>query len=213
MGSAPGAFIPGGDQAGMPSHDREPLDASADSEAQTRALVVRAVEGDEDAWRELVNAYARRVYGLLRSRGCDQARAEEITQSVFVTVARVLGQGGYQEQGRFDAWLFRIAMNRLRDDARARKRRSTHELGDAAAGLEAHQPAEHDDTDGLHAALAGLAEADRQVIELRHRADMSFKQIAEMLDQPLGTVLARHHRALRKLRAVLEATKTTESTA
>ncbi len=197
----------------MPSHDRERHPDASPDDTHVRELVVRAGEGDEDAWRELVNAYARRVYGLLRSRSCDPARAEEITQSVFVTVARVLGKGQYQEQGRFDAWLFRVAMNRLRDDARARKRRSTHALGDAAVGLEAEQSAPTPETGGLHAALEGLAPADREVIELRHRADMSFKQIAEMLGQPLGTVLARHHRALRKLRTAMEATNTTGSTA
>lgn len=197
----------------MPSEDREPHDAPDDREAYARKLVLRAGDGDEEAWRDIVGEYARRVFGLLRSRGCDPARAEEITQSVFVTVARVLGQGRYQEQGRFEAWLFRIAMNRLRDDARARKRHATHALGDAAEGLQAGSPVEHQETDGLQAALEGLPPADREVIELRHRADMSFKQIAEMLGQPLGTVLARHHRALRKLRAVLEAAEARESTA
>lgn len=197
----------------MPSHDREAKPDASPDDTHVRELVVRAGEGDEDAWRELVDAYARRVYALLRSRSCDAARAEEITQSVFVTVARVLGKGQYTEQGRFDAWLFRVAMNRLRDDARARKRRATHALGDAAAGLEAEQEVPSPDTGGLLAALEGLAPADREVIELRHRADMSFKQIAEVLGQPLGTVLARHHRALRKLRTTLEAANTTGSTA
>jgi RNA polymerase sigma-70 factor (ECF subfamily) len=197
----------------MLSDDREHQPDAPRDDTYVRELVVRAGKGDEDAWRELVDAYARRVYGLLRSRSCDPARAEEITQSVFVTVARVLGKGQYTEQGRFDAWLFRVAMNRLRDDARARKRRSTHALGDAAGGLEAQAESPSTETGELHAALEGLAPADREVIELRHRADMSFKQIAEMLGQPLGTVLARHHRALRKLRATMEAAKATGSTA
>lgn len=203
----------------MPSreHDHQPGDdGSLDHEGPAGQWLARAAEGDEDAWRELVHAYARRVYGLLRSRGCDGALAEEITQSVFVTVARVLGQGQYKEQGRFDAWLFRVAMNRLRDDARARKRRATLALGDATDALPTPDPSGAimgPSADALHSALEGLAAADREVIELRHRADMSFKQIADLLGQPLGTVLARHHRALRKLRSVLEAGNTTGSTA
>lgn len=193
----------------MPSHehDQQP-DAGGplEHEGLVRQWLASAADGDEDAWREIVGAYAKRVYGLLRSRGCDQGRAEEITQSVFVTVARVVGKGEYKEQGRFDAWLFRVAMNRLRDDARARKRRQTHELGEAAEAVpvRGEAPAEAGGFGELHSALAGLAPADREVIELRHRADMSFKQISELLGQPLGTVLARHHRALRKLRSVLE---------
>ena len=45
--------------------------------------------------------------------------------------------------------------------------------------------------------MARLHDADREVIELRHHGGLSFKQIAELLDEPLGTLLARHHRALR----------------
>ena len=193
----------------MPSHEHEQQPEAGgplEHEGQVRHWLSQAACGDEDAWRAIVDAYARRVYGLLRSRGCDRSRAEEITQSVFVTVARVVGQGQYKEQGRFDAWLFRVAMNRLRDDARARKRRQTHEMGDAveAVPVQAQTPVDPAGFGDLHTALAGLAPADREVIELRHRADMSFKQISELLGQPLGTVLARHHRALRKLRSVLE---------
>jgi RNA polymerase sigma-70 factor (ECF subfamily) len=197
----------------MPSHehDQQPeAGGPLEHEGLVRHWLARAADGDEDAWREIVGAYAKRVYGLLRSRGCDQGRAEEITQSVFVTVARVVGQGQYSEQGRFDAWLFRVAMNRLRDDARARKRRQMHELGDAAEAMPAAsepEAAPAEDFGSLRAALGGLSAADREVIELRHRADMSFNQIAELLGQPLGTVLARHHRALRKLRGVLEGAK------
>jgi RNA polymerase sigma-70 factor (ECF subfamily) len=52
--------------------------------------------------------------------------------------------------------------------------------------------------------MAELNEEDREVIELRHHGGMSFKEMAEMLGEPMGTLLARHHRALHKLRRVLE---------
>lgn len=55
----------------------------------------------------------------------------------------------------------------------------------------------------LRAAVETMSEADRQVLHLRHTAGLSFAQIAETLDQPLGTVLARGHRALAKLRKLL----------
>ena len=56
----------------------------------------------------------------------------------------------------------------------------------------------------LQKALSELSEADRQVIDLRHVGGMSFRQIGELLEEPVGTLLARHHRALKKLRALLE---------
>ena len=52
--------------------------------------------------------------------------------------------------------------------------------------------------------MARLSEADRQVIDLRHIGGMSFKQMAEELQEPLGTLLARHHRALQKLRTLMD---------
>jgi len=56
----------------------------------------------------------------------------------------------------------------------------------------------------LRGALSQLSEADREIIELRHHANLSFRTIADLLSTPMGTLLARHHRALKKLKAMLE---------
>ena len=55
----------------------------------------------------------------------------------------------------------------------------------------------------LRIAMNELPEADREIIELRHHGGMSFKQMSELLEEPLGTLLARHHRALRKLKQLM----------
>ena len=188
-------------------------------------LLARAARGDQQAWRVLVDQYSGRVYGVLRAQGADPERAEEITQSVFCTVASKLAT--YVEQGHFESWLFRIAMNRLRDDARRRRRhaRSVGDLealdamadraaggggtsgaaasgagGSGAPGLSAEE------SSALREAMSRLSPSDRQVVDLRHVGGLSFKQMSEMLGEPLGTLLARHHRALQKLRSYLEGT-------
>jgi RNA polymerase sigma-70 factor (ECF subfamily) len=51
--------------------------------------------------------------------------------------------------------------------------------------------------------MARLPDADREVVELRHHAGLTFAQMADMLSEPLGTLLARHHRALKKLKSIL----------
>lgn len=173
------------------------------------ATLARAVRGDGEAWRTIVETYSGRVYGLLRSQGADPELAEEIAQSVFCTVAAKLGD--YVDEGRFESWLFRIAMNRLRDDARRRKRHARpvgeQEALEALAGS-APDPAagrpDREELDALQAALARLSPADRQIIDLRHVGGMSFKQMSDLLGESLGTLLARHHRALAKLRGMLE---------
>lgn len=212
-------------------HDGQPAQGP-----EVAALLQAASRGDEEAWRAIVDLYARRVYALAKSRlgrgrggsgqrdrsggpttgfggvagwgGCELA--EEVTQSVFVTVASKLVSGGYTEQGRFEAWLFRVAMNRIRDEARRAKRRAENfDAEFAADGLaeSGTEPAE-DRSAGiaaLRSAMGQLGDADREVIELRHHAGLSFKQIADLLEEPLGTLLARHHRALRKLKELLTA--------
>ena len=175
-------------------------------------LLEAASRGDEASWRELVARYARRVFALARSRCRDADMAEEITQSVFATVAMKIGGGLYIEQGRFESWLFRIAMNRLRDLARRAKTKPAalepeamerHAARDG--GPNGQHESQHESLDELRAAMLSLSDADREVIELRHHGGLSFKQIADLLEEPLGTLLARHHRALRKLKELMEA--------
>lgn len=186
---------------GDPTHSDGGQDAAA-----LAALVARASRGDERAWEELVALYARRVYALAQSRLRRPDLAEEITQSVFVTVAIKLKDQSYTEVGRFEPWLFRVAMNRVRDAARRLKRRPGHADPAALEGVGAARPDERDGEalDALRSAMQSLGEADREVIELRHHGQMGFKEIAALLGEPVGTVLARHHRALRKLRSVME---------
>ncbi len=168
-----------------------------------------AAGGDEDAWRTIVESYSGRVFGLIRSQCGNADLAEEITQSVFCTMAEKIV--GYTESGRFESWLFRIAINRLRDEMRRRKRHARpveeEKLIGMAGAIVVDQDGDNDrrqDAGALREAMAQLPEADQRIVYLRHYGELSFKQIADILDQPLGTVLARQHRALKKLRDLLE---------
>lgn len=207
--------------------------------------VAQAAAGDAEAWRRLVEAYSPRVFGLLVRQCGDRELAEEITQAAFVQVVAHIGR--YSEKGRFAPWLFRIAMNCLRDEMRRRKRQarpidmtgagsggtSKGVAGGGSGGtsgggggqeasewavvqdsivtLGAPPPADPleqvsqaEQIQRLRHAVAQLPEKDRQILHLRHTADLTFAQIAETLQQPLGTVLARGHRALAKLRKIME---------
>lgn len=205
-----------------------------------------AAAGDAGAWRTLVGAYADRVYGLVLRQARDGELAEEITQAAFVKVVEHLGR--YQEKGRFEPWLFRIAMNLLRDEMRRRGRQArtldmspggvgsdAGEAGTTGAGsagesarpiglwqggakeavLDARMsvpgnPAENaalaEELDRVNRAIARMSDSDREILHLRHTAGLSFAEIATTLKQPLGTVLARGHRALAKLRKALGVT-------
>ncbi len=173
--------------------------------ASLEETLQRAAAGDEAAWRDIVEAYTPRVFGLIRAQCGNVDLAEEITQSTFCTVVERIGR--YAEVGRFESWLFRIAMNRLRDEMRRRRRQANPVESETLVGLAGagdDQPevagAGPQDLVALQGALARLSESDRQVIHLRHFTGLSFAGIAGILGEPLGTVLARQHRALKKLR-------------
>lgn len=172
-------------------------------------LLAAAAGGGQEgelAWREIIRLYGRRVYALAFSRCRKADLAEDVTQSVFTTIAAKLGDG-YAEQGRFESWLFRIAMNRVRDEIRRLKRHA--DVVDPVTFRDMHRAPEderpgEETLERLRGALAELSDADREIIELRHHGQMSFKQMADLLEEPLGTLLARHHRALRKLKNLMQ---------
>lgn len=175
--------------------------------AQLADLVARAARGDERAWEDLVHRYARRVYAMANAKLRRPELAEEITQSVFVTLATKLKQDGYTELGRFEPWLFRVTMNRVRDEIRRSKRHATPHDPAAFGGVAAEHgsgPAVNpSESSALRDAIGSLSDADREVVDLRHMGQLGFKDIAALLGEPLGTVLARHHRALKKLKAAM----------
>lgn len=203
-----------------------------DSSALDRTLEAAAA-GDGEAWARLVGLYSGRVYGLIYKHCKDSDLSEEIAQETFVKVVTKLTQpDGYREQGKFEPWLFRIAMNNLRDEMRRRSRQarpmdmspgaSSGSSSDAPSGWAAaesgviaggpwmpdapfEQLSRAEQVDQLRKAIATLPDADQEVLHLRHTAGLSFAQIAEALDQPLGTVLARGHRALGKLKKLMNA--------
>jgi len=244
-GSSPGPSAPSGDAAVPFGPDDDGQRTATPASAASPELLAAAARGDNEAWRKLVHLYGRRIFALVNSRLRRHDLSEEVTQSVFATVSVKLISGQYDESGRFEPWLFRIAVNRVRDAIRHERRRIEFAAGDwsadaadangssasesdfdgssrvesAASGFFGGRMAEpgRSTTSGqpsaapthlvglLHAALAELADADREVIELRHHAALTFAQMAEMLGEPLGTLLARHHRALKKLRVLLAA--------
>jgi RNA polymerase sigma-70 factor (ECF subfamily) len=170
-------------------------------------LLASAAAGDDEAWRQLVAIYLPRVLAVVGSQCHDPDLAEEIAQSAFCTVVRKLPE--YTEVGRFESWLMRIAMNRLRDEMRRRKRQAVPVEEQTLVALAGGSSGEEREEGAFSSAavikaVQSLPEADREVLVLRHVSGLSFKQLSEVLGSPVGTLLARHHRALKKLRGLLE---------
>ena len=171
-------------------------------------LLAAAAGGDDDAWRAIVETYLPKVHAVVRSQCRDPELAEEITQSTFCTIVSKLSN--YQEVGRFESWLLRIAMNRLRDEMRRRKRHAVPTEESTLVGLAGAEKRDQEGPDAelgrrILAGVNRLPDSDREILFLRHVSGLSFKELSEALGAPVGTLLARHHRALKKLKTLLEA--------
>jgi len=159
---------------------------------------------DPENPRSLLVSCAPRVYGLLVHMVGRRDVAEDLMQETMVHALR--GLDAYRPEGKFRAWVFRIAVNQARDWVRRQKRVAGPVLNDPP-------PATHAPPDGkavsreragrVAQALARLPDPDREVLLMRYYGDLTFKAIAQATGEPIGTVLARAHRALKKLGSLL----------
>jgi RNA polymerase sigma-70 factor, ECF subfamily len=183
--------------------------ATTIEQASDETLCRAVAGGDEAALRLLVARHRNRIYGLfVRSTG-NRSDADDLFQEVWIRVVRAAGE--FDSAQRFSPWLYRIAVNLLRDGARRRAARpwdvtfdgALPEQGDggpapddlAVAGQEAA---------ALHRAIATLPAGQREVLVLRYLEGMAEREVAEAAGIPPGTVKSRLHHALRNLRARLQ---------
>ena len=196
------------------------------SEAVARealALVHRCLQGDPVAWQHLVQAQHRRVYGLCyRFTGC-AADAEDLTQDVFLKVYRNLEQFN-QDRGSFQTWLTSLTRNLLVDHfRRSRQDRDTRSLDvgwsepdepqtlsdrlpDARPGPHEHSVNRELQT-MVQQALVQVSPELREAVILRDLKDMDYKEIAQVLRIPEGTVKSRISRGRMELARLLERTQ------
>jgi len=174
-------------------------------------LVVQALDGDEDAFSDLVRRYQRRVTAFLGQLVGDIELARELTQEAFIRAWSALDR--FDPTYRFSTWLFRIAHNLGIDHLRRRRLqtvslyRQDHEGGEVELSVADDQkdPLGHVENralaDELRTAIHELRPEYRELILLRHFAGLSYQDIADMKQMPLGTVknkLFRAHTVLRK---------------
>lgn len=185
---------------------RWPEDQAADLGAITRIAA-----GDADALAELYDRHARAVFSLVFRIASEQADAEDVVQEVF---AQVWAQASRydQKRGAVGAWLLTIARTRAIDRVRAiRAQPDASQLPRGQAYLELPDPTVGQEAALLTAeqlrhvrkALTRLPTLQRLAIELAYYGGLTQAQIAEQLEQPLGTIKTRIRLGLLKLRDVL----------
>lgn len=206
----PAGSLWGQDSARVKSLDNETrLDADA-------RLVERCLTGDDSAWEELVRQHTKRVYGICyRFTGTD-GEAQDITQEVFLRIFQTL-KSFRAGEGSFVVWLTRLTRNLLIDNyRRGRMQRATDSIEDQLPVLE-ERSSYASRTDGLvekreaseilQGALRKLSPDLREAVILRDLEELEYREIAEVLKVPEGTVKSRLNRGRAELARVLRRQK------
>jgi RNA polymerase sigma-70 factor (ECF subfamily) len=177
-------------------------------------LAARLVAGDPDALREAYRTYAPAVFGLALRILHDNTLAEDVTQDVFV---RLWTQPHRYDPIRGPLRSFLLAITHSRAVERIRSEESQRRRADAVARLAAHNVLDDPATvvsasrDGVavRRALAELPEDQRSAIELAYFEGLSYREVADRLDEPEGTVKYRIRAGMRKMKAAIQADEVT----
>jgi RNA polymerase sigma-70 factor (ECF subfamily) len=179
-------------------------------------VVERCLSGDDAAWEDLVRLHSRRVYGLCYRFTGKDSEAQDLTQEVFLRVYRTLGSFRSTE-GSFTTWLARLARNLLIDHyRRTRNERITDSIEEQLPGVEGRteekfkSPSRPDSavagreaSELLQAALSKLSPELRETIILRDLQELEYREIADVLAIPEGTVKSRLNRGRAELARLL----------
>ncbi|MEX0770105.1 MAG: sigma-70 family RNA polymerase sigma factor [Balneolaceae bacterium] len=181
-------------------------------------------EDDEHAFRELMNRHQAKIYSYIYSMVHNGEIANDIFQDTFTKVITKMDDT-YNEQGKWIAWVMRIAHNATIDHIRKQKRFvdvSSHYDDDSKTdfydrlpdedGPGQHEKLELDESkSSLMKHIAELPEEQRTVVMLRHYYEMPFKEIAELTDVSINTALGRMRYALINLRKMFDQEQKSES--
>ncbi len=182
-----------------------------------QTLIARCLSGEQTAWEELVRVHTRQVYALCFRFTGSGAEAQDLTQEVFLRVFRTI-KSFRSEEGSFGTWLARITRNLLIDHyRRTRQDRVTDSIEEqlptmeqAGTGTEMrpdYAVAGREASEILQAALQRLSPDLREAVILRDLQEMEYREIAQVLGIPEGTVKSRINRGRAELARLLRKQK------
>ena len=177
------------------------------NEPDDMLLIQAYLAGDGKAFETLYRRYRKLLYGylhnLLSGTECD---VDEIFEETWIKVIDKLGS--YRHEGKFSAWLFRVARNVFLDAMRKNKNAPRHTESGELPGVPdwtkgpARELEESETVQVIREALAELPEDQREVFLLRQQ-ELSFKEISEIQSCSINTVLGRMHYAVRNLKKLI----------
>ncbi len=202
---------------------REPFGSSdpdavmADPDEDFR-LVALAQQGDLGSYDELVTRHRGKIFAMIRNMIHQEADAWDLSQEVFIKAWNALPR--FEARARFSTWLYRIAHNVVYDWVRKRKIESAGELNDElfdreridsssfttpAGGESPDETMAHGELrEKIEEALGKLSAEHREVVILKDVQGLAYKEIAEVMECSIGTVMSRLYYARQKLQTMLK---------
>ena len=184
--------------------EREHESATLTTHTDAAGLVHRAQNGDQAAFEQLYREHVGRVYALCLRLAANSARAQELTQDAFVRAWRMIGT--FRGESAFSSWLYRLTVNVVWGDLRAKRRRTARVM--VTDDLTPYDKTENISMPGtavdLENAIAALPPQARTVFVLHDVEGYRHAEIAELMGLSEGTSKSQLHRARKLLRETLE---------
>ena len=185
-------------------------------ELSDKQLIDQYLDGSDKAFEILLTRHKEKIYTSIYLFVKDHSKAEDIFQDVFIKIIKTIRNGKYNHEGKFLQWAMRISYNMCVDNFRKAKRRSiigpTDEfdifdvIENPNPNMETMMIQEQRHTE-VRKLIDQLPEEQREVVILRHYADMSFKEIAALTRVSINTALGRMRYALINIRKMMETTQ------
>ena len=194
----------------MANSDRDNIEYASRTDEQLAELCKKR---DQAAFQELMRRYLKPIYNFSYQYGKDESVAEDIAQDAFFKAWKHMAR--YTKGRAFKPWLYTIARNTALDHLKKRKAAAFSDLDDAdndvafadsLADVEPLPPELFERSELAHelgSVMQHLPPDYRAVLVLHYRSEMTFDEIAEIMDAPMNTVKSWHRRALIKLRELL----------
>ncbi|MHC5059576.1 MAG: RNA polymerase sigma factor [Planctomycetota bacterium] len=179
-----------------------------ESRDDLKEIITACQAGSNEAFSRLVDLYASRCYGYFYRLTGNNAKSNDLLSMLFLRLVEKIGTFR-ESSGSFEKWLFTIASNIFRDQLRRQYRqqklldRKAEELELKASATPAKADVEM--IDELQVQMARLDAETAELVMLRFYGGLTFRQIAEIRSEPLGTVLSKVHRGLKRLRELMGA--------
>src|ERR1039458_589290 len=175
-------------------------------------LISQYLLGNEMCLKMLINRHKSKIFSSIYLLVKDRALAEDIFQDAFVKVINTLRRGSYQEEGKFLQWVIRIARNLVIDHFRKLSKLpviSDSEGNDVFSYISIADENREDEImreqshDRVRQLIQQLPEEQKEVLILRHYANLSFKEIADLTGVSINTALGRMRYALTNMRKLI----------